>query len=69
MGMYDISAKARCPYYRSEQRGESARIRCDGIAPGSWLHVGFDDPQAMLQWRDRLCKCDWQACPIAKIRR
>lgn len=66
-GKYDVSAKAICPFYRSEQRTDDAKIRCDGIVPGTWLHLGFDRREAMIAWRDQHCKCDWEQCAVAKM--
>ena len=67
-GQYSVSAKAVCPYYRSEQRTQKeAKIRCDGAAPGSWLHVVFDTRETMLSWRDRRCKACWEECPVARM--
>ena len=66
-GKYDVSAKALCPYYRSEQRtAENAKIRCSGIVPGTWLHLGFETRAGMIAWRDQHCKCDWEQCAVAQ---
>ena len=67
MSRYDISKNARCPYYRSEDKKQSYRIRCSGIADGSWIHLVFADRSLMLNWRDKHCKCGWEHCPIAKM--
>lgn len=66
-GTYSVSAKARCPYYRSEQRAGEVKLRCDGALPGTWLHLCFDSRQDMLCWRDRCCKGDWERCPVARM--
>ena len=64
---YDVSAKAICPFYRSEQRTEhDAKIRCDGIIPGTWLHLCFERRDGMTAWRDQHCKCDWEQCAVAQ---
>lgn len=66
-GKYDVSAKALCPFYRSEQRTpENAKIRCSGIIPGTWLHLGFDTRSGMIAWRDQHCKRDWEQCAVAQ---
>ena len=64
---YTISQNARCPHYRSEQRDDPYKIRCDGPAIGSWIHMVFADRNALNDWRDTKCKGCWKDCPIAKM--
>ena len=67
-GKYSVSAKAVCPYYRSEQRTDTgAKIRCDGVTPGSWLHLEFGTLEDMTAWRNARCKDCFSACPIARM--
>ena len=66
-GRYAVSKNARCPHYRSEQRNDDYRIRCDGVAPGSWLHIVFADRNDLIAYRDEHCKRCWQECQVAKM--
>lgn len=65
MGKYTISQNARCPHYRSEQRSDGYRLRCEGLVPGSWIHMVFADRTELIRWRDEKCKRCWRECPIA----
>lgn len=68
-GQYYRSKNARCPYYRSEDSCKSYRIRCEGIAGVSWIHMVFHDLPHMLEWRDTYCKRSWRTCPFAGMRK
>lgn len=67
MGKYDVSKNARCPHYRSEEKVQQFRIRCDGLQPMNWIHMVFATKDDLLQWRDQKCKRCWKECPIAKM--
>lgn len=67
MGRYERSRNARCPFYKSEERVGAFRIRCDGLQPGTWLHMVFADHDEMIRWRDKYCKRCWKECPVAKM--
>lgn len=67
MDRYTVSQNARCPYYRSEQRKENYKLRCQGPMPGTWLHMVFADRAELLKWRDERCKGCWRECPVARM--
>lgn len=67
-GKYNVSPKAVCPHYRSEQRTkEGAKIRCDGVTGGTWLHLEFESMESMISWRNAHCKRCFDTCPIARM--
>lgn len=64
MGKRYISAHALCPFYHSEDR---QKIYCEGVVPGSSLHLAFGDAKEFRSYMEYYCRCNYNSCPIAKM--
>lgn len=53
MSKHTVSCKAKCPYYRGEERYE---IFCQGVNAGMGTHVAFSSPAERKSWTGDYCK-------------
>ena len=60
----NVSASAKCPYYKCEERHE---IFCMGPQEGTSLHVAFAIPKEKKDYMCDYCKNKdgWRQCPVA----
>lgn len=52
----------KCPYYKGE---EIQKIFCEGVQDGSKLHLAFDSPQKLKDYKNSFCKRCYNQCLIA----
>ena len=53
---------AVCPYYKWTTRN---CIACEGMPGASSIQNTFPDQQELRVHRDKYCRKNWSACPIA----
>lgn len=54
----------KCPYYKFEER---QMIYCEGVQDGTALHLAFDTPANLKDYKQRNCKGCYNQCLIAKM--
>ena len=61
---HQVSASAKCPYYKCEERHE---IFCEGPQDRSSTHVAFAIPMEKKDYMCIYCKDEdgWKDCPVA----
>jgi hypothetical protein len=64
MSKHTVSCKAKCPYYRCEERQE---IFCKGPSVGTAIHVGFAIVKEKRDWLNKFCKADYQQCLVERM--
>lgn len=66
MGKHKVSASAKCPYYKCEERHE---IFCKGPKTEMAIHVAFAVPMEKRDWMDKYCKLvrGCEECPVKKM--
>lgn len=52
----------KCPYYKEE---EKQKIFCEGVQEGSAIHLAFDTPQNLRDYKNHFCKGCYNKCLIA----
>ena len=62
MGKHDFSCKVQCPYYRDQ---DGQKLRCEGVGPGTVIHLAFASKQEMRDYRVEFCEGCWKKCMIA----
>lgn len=55
----------KCPFFERFYRGKS--IKCEGLKKHSYLINGFVNEGAWVDFVNRNCNENWQACPISKM--
>lgn len=64
MAKNSISSRIRCPYCQCEAR---VLLYCEGVQPGTTLHLAFANPSALKEYRAKYCDADYNKCMIAKM--
>lgn len=59
-----VDAVVKCPYYKCE---EKQKIFCEGVEKGTALHLTFDTPQNLKNYKKRFCKGCYNKCLIAEM--
>lgn len=59
-----ISANRYCPHYKRES---SQVIYCDGIQPGSVVHLAFSNRTEALNYKRNFCGGDYDSCRLCKM--
>lgn len=54
---------AKCPFYDSE---EAQKVICEGVIENTKIHICFDTPDALKQYKKIFCYNDYQNCIIHK---
>lgn len=57
-----VDAVVKCPYYKFEER---QKIFCEGVQKGTALHLAFDTPANLKDYKKRFCKGCYNQCLIA----
>lgn len=52
----------KCPYYKFE---EKQKIFCEGVQEGTALHLAFDTPSNLKDYKKQFCKGCYSRCLIA----
>ena len=52
----------KCPYYKFE---EKQKIFCEGVQEGTALHLAFDIPSNLKDYKKCYCKEGYNQCLIA----
>lgn len=60
--MHKEDEHVRCPYYRKD--GVQS-VHCEGVQPGSGLHLGFASQQQYKDYKNARCRGQWHGCLIA----
>ena len=53
-----------CPYYKGE---EKQKIFCEGVQEGSAIHLAFDTPPNLKDYKNCFCKRCYNKCLIADM--
>lgn len=64
MAKHRISEKRACPYYRYET---AQQITCEGVIPGTLMHVGFCNRGEALDYKKRYCNTNYKDCNICRM--
>lgn len=62
MGKHTVSKRAVCPFYKHE---DPQVIYCNGIQPGSVIHLAFSSKTDAKEYKTSRCHSDWCSCEIA----
>lgn len=62
MGKHNYGKNVVCPYYRDE---DAQRIRCEGVGPGTVIHLAFSCKENLRDYRKKFCEGCWRECMIA----
>lgn len=54
----------KCPYYKEE---EKQKIFCEGVQPGTGVHLAFDTPENLRNYKNQFCKSGYNRCRIAEM--
>lgn len=54
----------RCPYYKFE---EKQMIYCEGVQEGTAIHLAFDTPPNLKEYKNHFCKGCYNKCLIAGL--
>lgn len=58
-----VSVYTKCPYYRRE---EPQKIFCEGVEPGTSIHLAFGSAGQKKDYEKLYCKACWPKCLIAQ---
>lgn len=59
-----VDAVVKCPYYKCE---EKQKIFCEGVQNGTALHLAFDTPANLKDYKKHFCKGCYNKCLIAAM--
>ena len=62
MGKHSYGKYVVCPYYKDE---DGQKLRCEGVGPGTVIHLAFTTKQALRDYRGQYCEGCWKNCMIA----
>ena len=54
----------KCPYYKGE---EKQMLFCEGVQEGSAIHLAFDTPSSLKEYKNSFCKRRYNKCLIADL--
>lgn len=50
-----------CPFYDSE---EAQKVICEGVIENTHIHLCFDTPDALKEYKRKFCYDDFESCII-----
>lgn len=60
-----VSKSVICPFYTEEDR---QTIFCEGLEPGTSVHLAFSTPPLLKTYKKRFCECTrYKKCLIAQM--
>ena len=62
MGKHSYGKYVLCPYYKDES---GQLLRCEGVGPGTVIHLAFDTKKSLREYRGQYCENCWKKCMIA----
>ena len=62
--MHKEDEHVKCPYYKQD---DQQKIRCEGVEPGSAIHLAFGQRDRLKGYKSRFCRSCWGDCLIAKM--
>lgn len=62
MGKRYIAKNVECPFYHSE---DAQKIYCEGVQPGSALHLAFGSKTDKSNYRKEKCITNHRQCIVA----
>jgi hypothetical protein len=54
----------KCPYYLREKQ---QRIICEGLGPGTSIHLVFGNQDDLKDYKQSYCMKCWQQCHLTKM--
>jgi hypothetical protein len=54
----------KCPYYKFE---EKQKIFCEGVQEGTAIHLAFDTPSNLRDYKQQFCKGCYNKCLLAEM--
>lgn len=54
----------KCPYYKFEDK---QKIFCEGVQDGTALHLAFDTPSNLKEYKGNFCKGCYNKCLVAQM--
>jgi hypothetical protein len=54
----------QCPYYRGE---EKQKIFCEGVQKGTGIHLTFDEPAHLNEYKRCFCKRQYNSCMLTQM--
>lgn len=54
----------KCPYYKFE---EKQKIYCEGVEPGTVVHLAFDTNPHLKDYKKQFCKGCYNKCRLADM--
>ena len=58
------SKEVLCPFYSCEV---AQMVKCEGVEPGTALHMAFDTREHKGRYKQRFCCADYSACILSKM--
>lgn len=52
---------ALCPFYDCE---EAQKVICEGVIENTHIHLCFDTPEALKEYKRKFCYDDYESCII-----
>lgn len=54
----------KCPYYKCEDK---QKIFCEGVQEGTAIHLAFDTPSNLKDYKRAFCRECWEQCFLADM--
>lgn len=54
----------KCPYYKFD---EKQKIFCEGVQEGTSIHLAFDTPSNLKDYKNHFCRGCYNKCLLAEM--
>ena len=61
---HKLSNNVICPFYLCEERQV---VYCEGVEDGTSIHLGFNRPPALKEYKKQFCETQYCKCRIAQM--